>query len=95
MGLADRFRVLLEGSKLDVNRRFELMRKAISGTMSKFYMARDKETDEIFGLKICDKQKTDYFENRFAGLNKPSEGEIASQFDHPLIVKTYKYSINM
>ena len=91
MGLADKFRLLLEGSKLDVNRRFELMREAISGTMSKFYMAKDRQTGEVFGLKVCNKQKTDYFENRFAGLNKPSEGEIASQFDHPLIVTTFKY----
>lgn len=91
MGLADKLRLFLEGSTLDVDRRFELIRKAISGTMSKFYMARDRQTDEIFGLKICDKQKTDYFESRFAGLNKPTEGAIARQFDHPLIVKTFKY----
>ena len=91
MGLVDKFRSLLEGSKLDVDRRFELMRAAVSGTMSKFYMARDRNTDEIFGLKICDKEKTDYFESRFPGLGKPIEGEVAMQFDHPLIVKTYKY----
>lgn len=56
--------------------------------MSKFHMARDRETEEIVGLKICDLQKTDFFEHRFVGLDKPAEGVIASQFDHPLIVTT-------
>ena len=49
-------------------------------------MARDRQTEQIVGLKILDKDKTDQLEMRFRGLDKPSEGEIASQFNHPRIV---------
>ena len=77
--------------KLDVEERYEMLRRSVSGTMSQFQMARDRKTDEIVGLKVLDDEKTDYFEARFKGLNKPSEGEIAMQFDHPRVVKTLGY----
>ena len=94
MALLDRFKSLLPGSKrLDVSTRFALLREAISGTMSKFYMARDLRTREIVGLKILDVEKTVFFESRFKGLNKPCEGEIAIQLKHPLIVETYDYGL--
>lgn len=79
--------------KLDYRNRFILLKAAISGTMSEFYMARDRETDQIVGLKILDKEKTRQVEARFKamkGVVKPREGEIAIQFDHPYIVKTYE-----
>ena len=44
--------------------------------------------DKIVGLKILDKAKTDALEARFKGLKKPTEGEIASSFNHPRIVET-------
>ncbi|MEZ6103427.1 MAG: serine/threonine-protein kinase [Pirellulaceae bacterium] len=91
MGFVDKFRSLFQSSTLDVEGRFESLREAVSGTMSQFHMARDRKTGEIFGLKILDIKKTDLFEGRFPGLKKPPEGEIASQFDHPLIVKTIAY----
>lgn len=78
-------------AKLNVDERYEMLRGSVSGTMSQFRMARDRKTDEIVGLKILDDEKTDYFEARFKGLNKPSEGEIAMHFDHPRIVKTLGY----
>ena len=53
-------------------KRFEVLRQAVSGTMSKFYQVRDRETDEIFGLKICDVEKTNFLEGRFQGLDKPT-----------------------
>ena len=77
--------------KLDIEARYEMLRNSISGTMSQFRMARDRKTGEIVGLKILDDEKTEYFEARFKGLSKPTEGEIAVQFDHPLIVKTHAY----
>ena len=61
--------------------------------MSKFYMARDRKTGQIVGLKILNKEKTDAFEERFKGLKKPSEGEIAAQLKHPNIVETYEYGL--
>ena len=90
MGLLDQFKSLLEG-KLSIENRYELLREAVSGTMSAFYMAKDKKTGEIVGLKVLDPTKTEFFESRFKGLEKPSEGEIAVQFDHPQIVKTLSF----
>ena len=45
MGLLDQFKSLLEG-KLSIENRYELLREAVSGTMSAFYMAKDKKTGE-------------------------------------------------
>ena len=81
------------GNRVDVAARFEKQREAISGTMSKFYKARDRESGEIVGLKILDREKTDFFEGRFEGVNKPSEGEIAMQLRHPNLVRTLEHGI--
>jgi len=93
MPLRDRISDFLSGGKLNVRNRFELLRKAISGTMSKFYMARDRKTNEIVGLKVLDPEKTALFMARFKGLDKPCEGEIAIQMDHPRIVKTLEHGL--
>ena len=93
MAFLDRLKSVFSSQKLDVRSRFELLREAISGTMSKFYMARDRRTGEVVGLKILDPEKTAAFEARFKGLSKPTEGEIAVQFDHPNIVRTLEYGL--
>jgi serine/threonine-protein kinase len=92
--MLDRLKTLFAAKgRLDVRRRYELLREAISGTMSKVYMARERQTGRIVSLKVLDPKKAAFFENRFKGLNKPSEGEIAIQFDHPFIVKTYEHGL--
>lgn len=93
MGIGSFFKSILDGGKVDIAKRYEILHVAVSGTMSDFHKARDRETDQIVGLKILDKQKTEQLEMRFRGLNKPSEGEIASSFDHPRIVRTLGYGM--
>ena len=93
MGFLDRIQSMLQGSKLDVEQRFEILREAVSGTMSKFYVARDRTNDKVVGLKIGDQEKVDAFEARFKGLKKPSEGEIAKSMQHPNIVVTHEYGL--
>lgn len=94
MGLLANLASLFKGSgRVDINQRFELLKEAISGTMSKFYMARDRNNDQIVGLKILDLKKTSDLEQRFRGLNKPVEGEIALKLVHPHIVKTYEHGV--
>ena len=93
MGFLDRLKQAFSSKRLDVRERFDLQREAISGTMSNFHVARERRTGQIVGLKILDKAKTAAFESRFKGLGKPSEGEIASRFDHPYIVKTLEYGL--
>lgn len=91
MGFVDKLKSLLGPSKLDVSARFELLREAVSGTMSKFYMARDRESQQVVGLKLADQEKLQAFEARFKGFNKPSEGEIAIKLKHPNLVETLEY----
>jgi serine/threonine-protein kinase len=92
MGLFDNFKSLFD-ARLNVQTRYELMREAISGTMSNFYMARDRQTGKVVGLKILDAQKTQEFEERFKGLKKPTEGAIAAAIDHPNVVKIFDHGI--
>src|SRR5271169_5449498 len=80
-------------AKVDIRSRFELLREAISGTMSSFYMARDRSTKQIVGLKVLDLKKTAALESRFVGIKKPKEGEIAVALVHPHIVKTLEHGI--
>ena len=91
MGFFDRFKKGLKSKPVDLETRFEVRRSAISGTMSNFFMALDRKRNEVVGLKIADSKKTDAFEMRFRGLEKPSEGEIALSFDHSNVVKTFEH----
>ncbi len=93
MPILDHFKSLFAGTKVNVSKRFALLRAAISGTMSKFYMARDLRTGEVVGLKILDPEKLAAFEARFKGLVKPCEGEIAFQLKHPHIVETREFGL--
>jgi len=93
MAFFDRLKSLVRGDRLDVRKRFVLVREAISGTMSKFYVAKDRQTGEMVGLKILDLEKTAQFEARFKGLNKPCEGEISTRLQHPYIVRTLEYGL--
>lgn len=93
MGLFGSIKSMLSGGepRLDVTKRFELLREAVSGTMSSFYVARDIKSGKTVGLKLIDLEKTNAVEARFQGLNKPPEGEMAVQFHHPNIVETLEY----
>lgn len=93
MGITQFFKSILDSGKVDVASRYEILREAVSGTMSDFHMARDRQTDQIVGLKILDKSKTEALEARFKGLHKPTEGEIAASIQHPRIVTTYSHGI--
>ncbi len=93
MGLLRSFKAFLQ-PKVNLRDRFELLREAISGTMSSFYMARDRKSGEIVGLKILDRKKTAQLEARFPGLKKPPEGEIAMQMKHPHIVRTLEHGVS-
>jgi serine/threonine-protein kinase len=79
--------------RIDIEQRFERLRTAVSGTMSKFYVARDRENDQVVGLKLCDLEKFTFFESRFKGLKKPTEGEISAMMEHPNIIRTLEYGL--
>jgi serine/threonine protein kinase len=77
--------------KTDINKRFNLIGRVGQGSMSKVWKATDLQTGRLVALKVLDKEKTAKFEARFAGLHKPSEGEVALSLNHPNIVKTYEF----
>jgi serine/threonine-protein kinase len=91
LNFLEKFTGMFKDRRVDVADRFQLLREAISGTMSSFYMAKDRKTGKTVGLKILDPEKCAAFEARFKGLKKPSEGEIAIKFKTPRIAETYEY----
>jgi serine/threonine-protein kinase len=94
VGILDKLQSLLKVDKVDLSSSYEFLGEGFLGTMSKFHKARDRRTNQIVGLKICDNEKTEFFETRFRGLNKPSEGEIALSLKHPRIVETYGFGMS-
>lgn len=97
MSFLDSLKNLFAGSGslpiVDVNKRFELMGRTGQGSMSKVWRARDRDTGKMVCLKVLDKEKTIKFEARFAGLKKPSEGEICMLLKHRNIVQTLEYGM--
>ncbi len=91
MGFFDFLKAKVANTGVDISKRYALLRSAVSGTMSKFYKARDLRTGKIVGLKILDREKTAAFEDRFRGLKKPSEGEVGMLLKHPRLVETLEY----
>lgn len=79
--------------RIDIKKRFELIGRVGQGSMSKVWRARDFNSGRIIALKVLDKQKTLDLESRFVGLNKPKEGEIAVQLNHPHIVQTFEHGL--
>ncbi len=78
---------------IDLTKRFDLLGRVGRGTMSKVWRARDTNTGKTVAVKVLDKEKTKQFEARFAGLNKPTEGEVAVQLKHPNIVTTFEHGV--
>ncbi len=94
MGLFDSLKKTLAGNpRVDLSTRFERLKEAVAGTMSKFYKARDLKSGEVVGLKLLDSKKLDPIEARYRGLSKPSEGEIGSQITGENIVKTLEWGV--
>jgi serine/threonine protein kinase len=79
--------------RTDIRKRFEILKESNAGTMSAFYRARDRETGQIVGVKVLDREKFEAFEARFKGLKKPTEAEIAVELHHPNIVRTLEHGL--
>ncbi|MFO0809504.1 MAG: serine/threonine-protein kinase [Gemmataceae bacterium] len=90
---ADKPRTKAKLKKYDLKKRFELYARSGQGSMSKVWRAYDRTVGRTVALKLLDKAKTAKFESRFIGRNKPSEGEICLDLNHPNIVKTFDYGV--
>jgi len=80
--------------RVTLNKRFENMTRHGQGSMSRVFRTYDRELGRYVCLKLLDKLKTQKFEERFKGLNKPPEGEICMELRHDNIVRTYEYGIS-
>ena len=94
MSLLKKFTSLFAGQpKLDIASRFQILKEAVSGTMSEFFKVREHSTGRTLGLKILDLEKQQFFDSRFTGLTRPKEGEIAMSLAHPCIVRTLEHGL--
>ncbi|MEO1616097.1 MAG: serine/threonine-protein kinase [Planctomycetota bacterium] len=99
MGLFDSVKSMFggesRGGPIDLQKRFTLERTAVTGTMAKFFAAKDHDNGgRIVGVKVLDPEKVEQFEGRFKGLNKPTEGEIAMQMRHRNVAETYEVGVS-
>jgi serine/threonine protein kinase len=77
--------------RVDITKRFDLLGRTGQGSMSKVWRARDRDLGRVVCLKILDKTKTKTFEDRFKGLQRPTEGAICLGLRHKNIVQTFDY----
>jgi serine/threonine protein kinase len=79
--------------RVNINKRFQGMVRHGQGSMSRVFRTYDNELGRNVCLKLLDKLKTQKFEERFKGLNKPSEGEVCMALRHENVVRTFEYGI--
>lgn len=60
------------------------------GMMLKFCVVCEIKMGKIYGLKLLDIEKMNYFEVWFVGLKKLSEGEIVLNFNYLCVVKMFE-----
>jgi eukaryotic-like serine/threonine-protein kinase len=74
--------------KVDLSKRYNLIARVGQGSMSRVWRADDAINARFVAIKILDKEKTERYESRFPGLNKPTEADIALSLRHPNVVRT-------
>lgn len=79
--------------KVDIERRFQLLGRVGQGSMSKVWRAVDNMTGKTVALKVLDRAKTARLDQRFVGMHKPKEGQIAVVLNHPNIVRTFEHGM--
>lgn len=79
--------------KVDIEKRFVLHNRIGQGSMSKVWKATDSLTGGIVVVKVLDKAKLVRLNQRFVGMAKPTEGQIAVVLNHPNVVRTLSHGI--
>ncbi len=78
--------------RTNLQRRFALVSETVRGSMSRVYRAIDNQTGRTVCLKTQLREKNQAAVARASTHQaRPPEGEIASQFIHPHIVRTFEY----
>lgn len=79
--------------KVDIEKRYQLMNRIGQGSMSKVWKATDPANNDLVAVKVLDRAKLARLNQRFVGMNKPTEGQIAVVLNHPNVVRTLKHGI--
>ncbi len=79
--------------KIRIEKRFTLLNRMGQGSMSKVWRAIDNVSGKNVCLKVLDKVKTNALKQRFVGLQRPDEGEVAVKLIHPNIVRTSEHGL--
>ncbi len=80
--------------RLNLTKRFTIVAETGQGSMSKVYRAVDNESGRTVCLKVQDMTKSAAAASRASGPGRLSEGEIAKQFAHPHIVRTFDWGMS-
>jgi serine/threonine protein kinase len=80
-------------TRTNLKERFEIHGRLGQGSMSKVFRARDRNLGRMVCLKVLDKVKTQRFEDRFVGLQRPNEGQVCATLKHKNVVQTYEWGI--
>jgi serine/threonine protein kinase len=79
--------------RVNIDKRFQGRVRHGQGSMSRVFRTYDSDLGRNVCLKLLDKLKTAKFEERFKGLNKPSEGEVCMALRHDNVVRTFEYGL--
>ncbi|TWT57470.1 Serine/threonine-protein kinase PknB [Thalassoglobus neptunius] len=79
--------------KVNVQKAYQLHNRVGQGSMSKVWKATDPASQSLVAVKVLDKAKLVRLNQRFQGLARPTEGQIAVLLNHPNIVKTHLHGI--
>lgn len=84
-------------SGVNLQKRFPFISDSASqGSMSRVYKATDAETGKTVCVKVLHREKNDAAQARASRHeDRPSEGAIAVQFNHPNVVRAYEYGTSV
>ena len=91
MAFFSRLKSLLAGSRVDVSKRFALLREAISGNDVQVLHGPRPPQRQDRGAEDSGHREDGRLRGPLQRAHKPPEGEIAMQLKHPRIVQTYEY----
>ncbi len=78
--------------RVNLEKRFTIVAETSRGSMSRVYRAIDNETGRTVCLKVQLQEKNAAAASRTKTAEpRPLEGEIATRFNHPHIVRSYEY----
>jgi len=80
--------------RVNLDRRFEVLRETTQGSMSKVVKAVDSTSGAVVCLKVQNAEKNAAASARAHRENRPDEGEIGAKIIHPNVVRTHDWGVS-